>query len=309
MRRAVSIGLLCGIAQLSSTAQVTAQESALSDELHPSWSPNGTQLVFQSDRGGSADLYVFDLASGESRRLTDLESDEESPVWSPDGRWIAFHSDREGHHDLYVIRPDGSELRRLTSGANDETDAAWSPSSREIAYSERTGPRTWLLRLLDTESLATRSLVDRDGSSLTPAWILPRRIAYTYSPPRGNHDTEIALHVVTIEGVELGELLAAGHRGDSNVQYSAAAGRLVFNSIRDGNWEIYTSRLDGGGEERLTTQAGPGTTGIDGQPDWSPRGDRIAITSGRAGSLDIVILRPDGSEERNLTRSWIHDDR
>jgi len=302
--RTFPIGVVCALTLLSASARIAAQEPVLSDELHPSWSPDGAKLVFQSNRDGNVDLYVFDRASGESRRLTDWTSDEESPVWSPDGRWIAFHSNREGNFDLYRIHPDGSELRRLTRGDNDETDAAWSPSSHEIAYSERTGRRTWLLRLIDVESLVTRTLVDREGSSLTPAWISPRRIAYTYSPPGGNHDTSIALRVVTADGVELGALLAADRRGDSNVQYSPAAGRLVFNSIRDGNWEIYSSRLDGGDEVRLTTQVAEGRAGIDGQPDWSPVGDRIAITSGRAGSLDIVILRADGSEESNLTSTW-----
>jgi Tol biopolymer transport system component len=164
---------------------------------------------------------------------------------------------------------------------------------------------TWHLRTVDTRSLQTRPLVTRPGSSLSPTWISPDRVAFSYSPPGSNHDTELVLRLVDREGADLGELLLPGLKGNSNAQYSSAAGRLVFNSIRDGNWEIYTAELGGRDERRLTTNAREGSAGIDGQPEWAPVGDRIAIISGRVGSFDIVILTPDGAEERNLTAEWL----
>jgi len=133
------------------------------------------------------------------------------------------------------------------------------------------------------------------------------KIAFTYSPPGGNHDTDVVLMLADADGEVLGELLA-GKKGNSNVHAVAARKELVYNSIRDGNWEIYTALPDGGGEKRLTIQEGAGPVGIDGQPAWSPSGDRIAITSGRAGSLDIVLIAPTGEELRNLTASWVSEE-
>jgi len=280
---------------------VSAAQS--SDELHPSWSPDGERIVFESDREGSADLWVIGLMDAKVRRLTDSPAADARPVWSPDGRWIAFHSDREENFDLWAIRPDGTGLRRLTSGERDETNPAWDPTSKQIVYEERAGERTWHLRVVDTETLATRPLVVAPGSHLTPSWMASGKIAYSYSPPGGNHDTELVLRVVEPDGRDAGVLLA-GRRGNSNAQYSAALQRLVFNSIRDGNWEIYSARPEGHEEQRLTASGGEGLIGIDGQPDWSPTSDRIAITSGRAGSLDIVILTVHGEEIRNLTKEW-----
>lgn len=300
--------LVGAVLLVTSTSSLTAERAAPrhpSNELHPSWSPDGERLVFESDREGSADLWIIEVASGKARRLTDFPGMEGRPVWSPDGRWIAFHSDREGRGDLdlWAIRPDGMGLRRLTSGERDESNPSWESTSRRLVYEVKIDLGTWHLAVVDLETRATRSLVAEPGSHLTPSWMADGAIAYSYSPPGGNHDTDIVLRVVDLEGRDRGELLA-GRRGNSNVQLSAVHDRIVYNSIRDGDWEIYSSARDGGDERRWTTSGGEGLVGIDGQPDWSPDGDRIAITSGRAGSLDIVVLYADDSPVRNLTASW-----
>lgn len=283
-------------------ASRTPARAEPSQELHPSWSPSGDRLVFESDRSGSADLYVIELASARVRRLTDGPATDARPVWSPDGRWIAFHSNRSGNYDLYLVRPDGTGLRRLTDSDLDETNAGWDPTSRTLVYEIRRDGH-WCLGVVDVASGRSRVLLDGPGDHLTPAWLTAEEIVFSYSPPGGNHDTDLVLRTTDREGSVTGELLG-GLRGNSNANYSPARRRLVFNSIRDGNWEIYTAARDGRDSRRLTRQGLPELAGIDGQPEWSPSGRQIAITSGRAGSLDIVLIRPGGGEIRNLTRSW-----
>jgi Tol biopolymer transport system component len=53
----------------------------VSDGAWPTWSPDGTRLVFASDMNGRPDLYVYNLSSGETRRLTNTSSADYSPVW------------------------------------------------------------------------------------------------------------------------------------------------------------------------------------------------------------------------------------
>lgn len=276
----------------------------LSAEMHPTWNPSGTEIAFESNREGSADLFVVTLASGAARRLTDSTAADARPVWSPDGRWIAFHSNREGHFDLYVVRPDGSGLRRLTQSPRDETNGGWNPTSSALVYEVRDLDRPhWSLSIIELHDASTRVLIDRPGDCLTPTWLPDGRIAFSYSPPGGNHDTDLVIMQMPASG-GTPEALLGGEEGDSNANYSRARGRLAYNSIRDGNWEIYTAPLSGQNSRRLTVQAQPALAGIDGQPAWSPAGDLIAFTSGRAGSLDIVLIDPDGREVRNLTKEW-----
>lgn len=88
-------------------------EQQTADDGDPAWSPNETQLVFTGLAGGSgqSDLYVLDLLSARSTRLTFRGA--RSPAWSSDGR-IAFtrggRPDEPGTGDVYTVRPDGSGL-------------------------------------------------------------------------------------------------------------------------------------------------------------------------------------------------------
>jgi dipeptidyl aminopeptidase/acylaminoacyl peptidase len=61
-------------------------------DRHPRWSPDGKWIVFESNRGGTFQLYVIAADGGEARQLTAIATEANQPVWSPDGRHIAFVS-------------------------------------------------------------------------------------------------------------------------------------------------------------------------------------------------------------------------
>jgi dipeptidyl aminopeptidase/acylaminoacyl peptidase len=60
---------------------------------HPRWSPDGKKLLFESNRGGTQQLYVLDLeAGGEATKLTDVSTGAGNGLWSRDGKLVAFVS-------------------------------------------------------------------------------------------------------------------------------------------------------------------------------------------------------------------------
>ncbi|HEX9565068.1 MAG TPA: hypothetical protein VF981_13890 [Gemmatimonadaceae bacterium] len=76
------------------------------------WSPDGSKLAFSGMTGGISDLYLFDLSSGTTRRLTNDRFADLQPAWSPDGSRIAFISDRESPL-LEGVEP-GSDFVKLS---------------------------------------------------------------------------------------------------------------------------------------------------------------------------------------------------
>jgi len=62
-------------------------------DAHPRWSPDGTRILFESNRDGTSQLYILDLQSGgEPRRVTNIATGAGNGTWSPDGKRIAFVS-------------------------------------------------------------------------------------------------------------------------------------------------------------------------------------------------------------------------
>ena len=82
----------------------------------------------------------------------------------------------------------------------------------------------------------------------------------------------------------------------------AAQEKIVFESERDGNREIYVMNADGGSQTRMTFNSA-----LDGGPVFSPGGSKIAFTSARDGNAEIYIMHADGSVQTNLTKNPAFD--
>jgi TolB protein len=106
------------------------------DDITPSPSPNGEKIAFASNRSGSWDLYLLDLASGDVTQLTNTPDYEGAPTWSPDGSFIAFES-YENENLNIVVGPANDPLSNpipLTTSSSSDHSPAWAPDGRHIAF-------------------------------------------------------------------------------------------------------------------------------------------------------------------------------
>ena len=75
---------------------------------------------------------------------------------------------------------------------------------------------------------------------------------------------------------------------------------VAYGSRADGGPpEIWVMNADGSDKVQLTNTPGP--VAINGQPDWSPNGQSIALMSTRTGNAEIFVIASDGSGATNLT--------
>jgi TolB protein len=102
-------------------------------DTSPSYSPDGTQITFNSDRGGSQQLYVMGAGGGGEKRISYGDGRYATPVWSPRGDYIAFTKIMGGSFGIGVMRPDGSGERMLASGFLVE-GPTWAPNGRVLMY-------------------------------------------------------------------------------------------------------------------------------------------------------------------------------
>src|SRR5258705_8862344 len=81
------------------------------------WSPDGTSIVFTSERNGSADLYRVNADGGDLEQLTDNPAYDDQAAFSPDGRQLTFVSSRDGGiAHVWTIDLQTRRTKPLTSG-------------------------------------------------------------------------------------------------------------------------------------------------------------------------------------------------
>jgi Tol biopolymer transport system component len=78
-------------------------------DVEPDWVPDGTQVVFRSDRDGISNLYAARVADGSLSRLTNVLGGAFSPDVGADGRTLVFTSYASGGYDVHIMQADLAE--------------------------------------------------------------------------------------------------------------------------------------------------------------------------------------------------------
>jgi Tol biopolymer transport system component/imidazolonepropionase-like amidohydrolase len=110
------------------------KDAALDTE--PAWSPDGSQLAYSSDKDSEhLQLWVRDMKSGRSRRLTDLTTQPQGAAWSPDGTRIAFFN-VDGMWrvaQMSVIDVATGKVSKVHDSLPQPGAPAWSPDGKRLA--------------------------------------------------------------------------------------------------------------------------------------------------------------------------------
>lgn len=134
----------------------------------PSYSPDGSKIVFNSDRGGTQQLYVMNSDGSGVTRISFGSGRYGTPVWSPRGDLIAFTKFEGGTFYIGVMHPDGSGERELDQSYFEE-GPTWSPNGRVVMfYRQDRGHHTHLYSI----DLTGRNLreVPTPLDASDPAW-------------------------------------------------------------------------------------------------------------------------------------------
>jgi len=156
----------------------SAPPEMLTDEpggaLEPSWSPDGTRLVYRSLGEGRI---VSIAADGSDAIALSTGPGDAEPAWSPDGTSIAFASERTGDREIYVMASDGGDVTRLTDSPGFDGQPTWSPDATMIAFTTDRGASRDIYLMhadgseqVDLSGNGPSADGDHRGSDFSPSW-------------------------------------------------------------------------------------------------------------------------------------------
>lgn len=303
-------------------------------EVSPSFSPDGSQVVFAWNAGNSSgtnpfDLYVKVIGSEKIERLTNAPAQWIVPAWSPDGSTIAFARDWGPNPGIFAVPARGGAERKLADAAFDywgNLSLSWSSDGQQLVYYTTGGLRVLTLKTGEVRPVDTPGC----GGSM-PAfspdgkWIafICRTSELSYVdllPTRGGSSK----HLIKTDG--WGSL--AWSADSQRVIFAPYLSRLSEININGGGLRdlpfaqddafqpaiaphgerlAFTKGTDKGEIWRLDTHTGLARSVFfpasveQMAPDISPDGKRIAFESDRSGSHEVWIANLDGSDAVQLS--------
>ncbi|HEX5473464.1 MAG TPA: S9 family peptidase [Vicinamibacterales bacterium] len=163
------------------------------------WSPDGSTILFCSDRSPYADQFfhynVYGVApsTGAIRQITANEATQYDPVWSPDGRRIAFRGTTRGLTDrettmedthVWVMNADGSQARDVGGIDDRQGVPQWSPDGRSLYFTVQERGSVHLYRAgAGAEGGKPEAIVDLPGSVGSFAVAKSGSVAYAFTSP------------------------------------------------------------------------------------------------------------------------------
>jgi Tol biopolymer transport system component len=144
------------------------------EDISPTWTPDGTRIVFRSRPvGGTSDIWVMNADGSNRRQLTTHTATDIDPSVSPDGTRIAFVSSRDGDGEIFVMDIDGGNVRQITFNTATEDGPSWSPDSARIVFdSLRDG--NWEIYVINADGTGEIRLTNNAARDDFPKWA-PRK--------------------------------------------------------------------------------------------------------------------------------------
>ena len=116
------------------SGEETVLVSTGSYEGDPVYTPDGSRIIFNSNRHGNHDLFVMNSDGTGVTRLTENQGSDHSAAVDPSGQWIVYVSQRDGIYELHRMNLDGGDDVKLPVGREENYKPDWSPDGKRLVF-------------------------------------------------------------------------------------------------------------------------------------------------------------------------------
>lgn len=258
------------------------------ENAYPRWSRDGAQVLYQSNRSGTWQIYVMNADGSDNHQITTDSSNNNFPDWAPDNSRVAFVSDRSGNEEVYVMNMDGSGLTNLSKNDARDIHPYWTPDGKRILFNSSR----------DDASSFEVYIVNADGSGLERITNTPDVETCARMSPDGKSILFLNGDAVTMSD-DVGIMNADGsHRinltrtmePDGWPTWSTDGKRIIYSATGpDGRYCLFSMKADGT-EKRQITQ--PPAPYIDARASVGPDSSSIVFNRQKGdGTISIHTVK------------------
>lgn len=221
----------------------------------PSFSPDGTQIVFARSVGGVFNIFVMNSDGTNLHQLTTTNAPNDMPAWSPDGTKIAFASRRSGQWRIFLMNPDGTNQVDISSGgaSAEDTLPAWSPNGAKLAFtrlSQGLNPRKHIWTM-NADGSGKLQITVGTGNDERATWS-PDGTQIAFGSDR---DGDWEIYKVNAGG-GTPTRLTINPAIDVYPAWAPDNSAIAFASNRNGGTRVWAIATDGSNPTRLSATAG-----------------------------------------------------
>lgn len=249
-------------------------------DYHPAFSPDGSRVLFTSQRTGEPSLWIVAANGGEPAPVPVAGSGDFYSSWAPDGQSIAIDlRERGGPPHLYRYWFGSGKLERLTDSPGMDAHPAFSPDGSEIVFtSMRAGSMD--IWIMNADGTAPHPVFQDDAGDWHPSWS-PDGRRILFESDRGGGESQVWR--VDRDGSNL--LRVTHGPGQSSRASWSPDGTLILFGQDDGLW---VTSPEGGEPVRLLERPGREANAA-----WSPDGSRIVVSAHEGANSDLWIYTLD----------------
>lgn len=308
--------LICGLS-LAGAPAWAAKAPTITQSLDmvgfgaPKISPDGRRVVYEETSTNwetnafDTSLWMADVATGQTRRLTLAVKSSSDAAWSPDGRWIAFLSDRPGalakspadKRQLYVMPADGGEAQQLGVFEKGANAFDWAPDSKSLAVAAE---------VPDAKAMKDRKETFGDYHVIHADYGMVQlwRVALPTVDAAGRvGPAPTPTPITKSETFSVGEF--AFSPDGRTIAFSAQRDPDLISAVTA---SLYTVALTDGTVKKIVDAPGPNS-----DPHWSPDGSQIAFRAAPGAKYffyanqKIAVVGRDGGPVRVVNPNFDED--